>query len=293
MKLLARIIGVSVFTALFLFGKGVLAYESPGKSTGFVNDFAQVFIQDEKLALEAKLSNFQSETSNEISVVTIKTLGGDSIETYATALFREWGIGGKEHNNGVLILAVIDDRKLRIETGYGLEGALPDLLTKQIQESEIIPEFKTGNYVSGLNKGVDAIIQATRGEYTQPKSTETNSLPINLIFIMIFFGFQILISILAPTKSWWLGGVIGGFSGGFGGYLLGSLIFGGIGALLGTGVGLLIDYIVSKNYANRGVARDDFWHTGGFGGSSWGGSSGGFGGFGGGSSGGGGSSSSW
>lgn len=283
-----------IVLTLFLFGKSVLAYMSPGTPTGFVNDFANVLKPEEKSALEVKLENFKNETSNEIVVVTIPTLSGDPIDTYANTLFREWGIGGKEHNNGILVLAAIEDRKMRIEVGYGLEGAMPDLLTKQIQDVDITPSFKEGKYGDGFSKGVDSLIAATKGEYEAPKQAK-KSFPFELVLLAIFMGGQVLISILAPTKSWWLGGVIGGGAGAVAGLVLKSLLFGGILAAGGIGLGLLLDWFVSKSYEKKG-GRDDFWNRGGFwgtGGSSWGGSSGGFGGFGGGSSGGGGSSSSW
>lgn len=292
MKSVVRItIGCLVVGALFLCGKGVLAYTSPGKPSGFVNDFANVLTSEQKTRLESVLDSFQKETSNEISIVTIPTLNDEPIEDYANTLFREWGIGSKANNNGVLILAAINDRKLRIEVGYGLEGALPDILTKQIQEQQIIPLFKAGDYAGGLEKGVIAIMQATEGEYIAEKTEQKKSVPLELIFWLFFFGAQIIFAILAPTKSWWLGGVIGGIGGGIVGYLFGTLLFGIIGGLAGVGLGLLVDYLVSKNYKGSGNRSDGPWFFGGGGGSSFGG--GGFGGFGGGSSGGGGSSSSW
>lgn len=288
-------ITICILLALFLFGKGVLAYQSPGTPTGFVNDFAGILNQEQKQTLETKLTDFREKTTNEISVVAIKTLGEDNLEQYANALFREWGIGGKEHSNGVLLLIVVDDRKIRIETGYGLEGALPDILTKQIQEESIVPEFKKGDYYMGITNGVDSIIKATQGEYTPTSQKKSQKIPFQMVVFVVFFGFQILSSILAPTKSWWLGGVLGGIGGGVIGYIFGALLLGSIGFGIGIIFGLLLDYFVSKNYQSRGFTdRGDFWSTGGFGGGSLGGGrSGGFGGFSGGSSGGGGSSSSW
>lgn len=292
MKSVVRItIGCLVVGALFLCGKGVLAYTSPGKPSGFVNDFANVLTADQKSNLENILSDFQKQTTNEISIVTIPTLNDEPIEDYANTLFREWGIGSKTNNNGVLLLAAINDRKLRIEVGYGLEGALPDLLTKQIQENEIISSFKDGNYANGLQRGVTAVMQATRGEYQNNNpQQEDKSFPTELIFLGLFFGAQIIFAILAPTKSWWLGGVIGGIGGGVLGFILSSFVFGIVAGLFGVVIGLLVDYFVSKNYKGPGDHSGGPWFFGG-GGSSFGG--GGFGGFGGGSSGGGGSSSNW
>jgi uncharacterized protein len=289
MKLIRTFFVGLVFALLFVFAQGVFAYQSPGKPTGLVNDFAGVLSSDQKSQLESKLESFRNQTSNEIAIVTIPTLGDTPIEDYANQLFREWGIGSKENNNGILILAAINDHQLRIEVGYGLEGAVPDLLTKQIQEQEIIPSFKNGNYAEGLNKGVDALMQASQGEYTGNNQDSVPQISTGMIIFILIFVFQFLVAILAPSKSWWFGGVLGGVAGGIIGYIGGALLFGIIGAVAGIGIGLLLDYFVSKNYKGGGRGGGP-WFFGGFGG---GGSGGGFGGFGGGSSGGGGSSSSW
>ena len=285
---------------LFLTGKSVLAYQSPGKPTGYVNDFAGVLTTDEKTTLEQKLTQFDTDTSNQISVVTIHTLDGDTIENYANTLFREWGIGGKEHNNGILLLVALDDHQMRIEVGYGLEGAVPDATASEIVRDVITPEFKQNNYANGINAGVDALMSASRGEYTapaQPTHGVLNQIPFQIWFIVVIFLLHILRGILAPSKSWWLGGVLGGGVGGIVGVLMHSLLWGGV--LLGGGVliGLALDYYFSKNYKNPTNGPGGFW--GGFigggssGGSSGGSGGGGFGGFGGGSSGGGGASGGW
>jgi uncharacterized protein len=126
----------------------------------------------------------------------------------------------------VLLFIAIDDRKLRIEVGYGLEGALPDALSGQIIRKEITPYFKQGKYYDGINAGVDAIIKATKGEYTQDKQTSKDNknigigfcgLPILVIVIFIFFGFFFIISILRRIFGWKGGGRSGWWnSGGWG-----------------------------------------------------------------------------
>ncbi len=282
---------VVVFTLFLFVGKGVLAYQSPGTPTGYVNDFASMLTPETKTALEATLTQFTKETSSEISVVTVADLGGDSIENYANELFRAWGIGTKNNNNGVLLLISRDDRKLRIEVGYGLEGALPDATAYSIVTNNITPFFKEEKYNEGVMIGVEKIIDATKGEYTAPVEQKKNKFQFGeIILAILFFGFNILVSILAPSKSWWLGGVIGGAIGVIVGFIFWSIIGGAIlgGVLLG--LGLFIDFVVSRAYQKGGPG------TGGFGGFWTGGSSGrsgGFGGFSGGSSGGGGSSGSW
>src|ERR1700755_1899729 len=106
-----------------------------------VNDLAGVLSPDEESRLEQKLVAYDDSTSNQIAIVLIKTLNDYPIEEYATKLYRDWGIGNKKTNNGVLILAAIDDHKLRIETGYGLEGAIPDITANNIITNDIVPAF--------------------------------------------------------------------------------------------------------------------------------------------------------
>jgi uncharacterized protein len=292
-----RLFIIVITTALFLFvGKSALAYESPGGPLGFVNDFAGLLKPETKESLLVTLSQFKQATTSEIAVVTVNNLGGDSIENFAHELFREWEIGTKEKDNGVLLLVSKEDRKVRIEVGYGLEGALPDATAHAIIQNNIIPEFKNDNYDLGIKYGVESIILATKGEYTEsePKTVSGFGRIIEVLFFVVFFGFNILISILAPSKSWWLGGVIGGVFGIILGLVFWSYTGGVILGFILLVLGLLVDYFVSKSYQTRGFTRNENWTYGG--GWTHGGrsnSTGGFGGFSGGSSGGGGASGSW
>ena len=256
---------------------------------GLVNDFALVLSGDARLSLESQLAEFEKQTSHEISVVTIKSLNGDSLEEYANTLFREWGIGKKDANNGVLFLVALEDRKMRIEVGYGLEGALTDLESKHIQEDYVKPLFKESKYEEGIILGANKIKEAIAGEVVGlPTKKSKSGINGSMIELILFFGIfllQWLMSMFARSKSWWLGGVVGAIFG-----VLVMLIFGWWFMIIILSVfGLLLDYVVSKNYQNNPNHPSWWAGGGGFGG----GGSGGFGGFGGGSSGGGGSSSSW
>jgi len=290
----------AILAALFLLPSLAFAYVSPGNPTGFVNDFAGVFSVEQKQNLETELDAFKKETTTEIAVVTIKSLDGDDIESFANTLFREWGIGEKDKNNGVLFLIAIEDRKMRVEIGYGLEGALTDVESFRIQEDLVKPLFREENYRQGIVLGTQAIKEAVRGEYTAPVGSvngTSESTATTIVFAILIGGiifFQTMFAILAPTKSWWLGGVLGLGVGSVIGYLAFSFFVGLVTAGALAIFGLLFDFIVSQTYTGIGKSRRDFWTSGGFGGWGSGGSSGGgFGGFGGGSSGGGGSSSSW
>lgn len=268
-----------------------LAYTNPGSPQGFVNDFGAMLAPAEITALEQKLETFKQQTGHELSVVTIPSLQGDTVENFAEKLFQDWGIGQKEADNGVLLLISRDDRELRIEVGYGLEGALTDAQSYWIIQNQIVPEFKAGNYAAGINAGVDKIIAATEGEVIP--SDSGSSVKFNFDWIWFgLFAFIWLVSILARSKSWWAGGVVGGILGIIFSLMWGFLYVGFAALVIFIPFGLLLDYFVSKKYAASKVlgTRPPWWAGGGGFGS---GGSGGFGGFGGGSSGGGGASGSW
>ncbi len=290
------------------------AYESPGTPTGYVNDFAEVLDTSAKTSLETSLSEFEKSTSNEISVVTVKNLSGDYIENYAEKLFKEWGIGTKDKDNGVLLLVVIEEREVRIEVGYGLEGALTDSESGRIVDGLIVPSFKSGDYAGGINAGVNAIMGEIKGEYSVmndanvAKASSGSSgwnaqsiLIVVFIFANFFFAF---IQALGSSHRIWPGGVFGAVLACiFGVMFLSSWIMFFI-CVGGFAVGgLLLDLILSRAKFLDGWrakikkrrAGGGGWFIGGGHGGGWGGGSGGggFGGFGGGSSGGGGASGRW
>ncbi len=267
------------------------AYTNPGQSTGFVNDFAQILSVQDKSFLENKLSALEKSTGDEVSIVIIKSLDGDTIENFAVKLFADWGIGKKDKNNGALILVSVDDREMRMEVGYGLESTLTDITTSRIINEIITPEFKKGNYALGLGLGADQITNLLNGGALPPPQTLNFSL-FSRLWIYIPFFIIYLISILGRSKSWWMGGVLGGIIS----IILvfvSSLTVGIIAGIVLIPFGLLLDYLVSKQYEKHKLSGTNppWWIGGGRGGG--GGFGGGFGGFGGGMSGGGGSSGKW
>lgn len=276
----------------------VYAFTVPDRPTGYVNDYAGILSADVKQNLEEKLQSFTASTSNEIAVVTIPSLEGETVERYATKLFETWKIGTAKNDNGVLLLISRDDRELRIEVGYGLEGAIPDILASDIIENHITPSFKAGDYDTGVLNGVLAIMEASNGEYVQEtKSGAITGVVMPLLFIVLQ-GLLFFVSILGRSKSWWAGGVLGGIAGGVL-TLLGvfgiSLFTGLVVTVLLAVVGLFFDYLVSKTYNNAITQGSTIpWWVGGRGLSGRSsGSSASFGGFSGGSSGGGGASGRW
>jgi uncharacterized protein len=223
-------------------------------------------------------------------------MGGDYIENYAVKLFEEWGIGMKQKDNGVLLVVSMDEKILRIEVGYGLEGALPDSVASSIITGVMIPRLKEGNPEQAIADGVQSIMEATKGEYVAKENLLSSFPSFDALFaggFVVLLILQWLAAIFARSESFWAGGIVGAIVG-----VAVSSIFSwwlllgfGITVLLGT-IGLGFDYIVSHAYAGAKRSGGSIpWYAGGGSGSS--GSGGGFGGFGGGSSGGGGASGSW
>ncbi len=138
----------------------------PAAPTRYVSDRAFVLDEPTIGSLNAKLESFEKETSNQVVVAIFANLpAGAEIAQYSTQVFRFWGVGQKGKDNGVVLFVYKNDRKLFIATGRGLEGALPDFTCKQIIASEIVPQFKAGNFAGGITAGVEAILAATKGEY--------------------------------------------------------------------------------------------------------------------------------
>lgn len=289
------ILRLFVLSIILIGSQSALAYESPGKPGGYVNDFAGVLSSDLISELNADLGAYEAQTGNEIAVVTVANLSGDYIENFAIELVEEWGIGKEDRDNGVLLLVAVEERQARIEVGYGLEGALPDVTANRIIQNELVPAFQVGDYDGGINASVSAIKQATKGEYTavgnEKIAAENARLYYKLFVFLIFFGLPIFAAVFGPSKSWWQGGVVGAGAGVIVGLIQWSLVMGALSAISFGLVGLLLDYWVSKNHrpGGRGGPGGIFFGGGGFGG----GSGGGFGGFGGGGFGGGGASGRW
>ncbi len=222
------------------------AKDVPPTPKTLVNDYAKMMSSSEAKKLEQKLVNYDNNTTTQISVVTIESLEGDDLFEYAQKLAGTWGIGG-EKNNGVLLLISKKDKKIRIHTGYGTEGAVPDITANHIIENELTPAFKQGNYYAGIDNATNAIMQALAGEYNTKRAKKKEGSYIPFIIAMIVF---LLLSVFGRKRRYqysrggsyasgpiWFGGLGGGSSGGsgfggggggFGGFGGGS--FGGGGA---------------------------------------------------------------
>jgi uncharacterized protein len=273
----------------------------------YVNDNANIIDDKAQTEIETMLFNHFASTTHQIVVVTVNNINGDYIENYSIKLAEKIKAGTEKNDNGVILLISKEDRQLRIEVGYGLEGVLTDVKSSYVIRNIITPEFKKENYTEGIKNGVKEIIKITNDEnYSKSLGINNNSntflkilllLPLEILVIFFFFGIGIVqwtVSVLGRTKSWWLGGVIG---------LIISLViyftlFASLFVFLITIFGFVFDYFISKNYkehiSGKKSGPPDWWAGGSTfgGGSGWTNSSGGFSG-GGGSFGGGGSSGNW
>lgn len=283
--------------------KPVSALEVPPKPVDIpVVDTTNTLTAEQKQALAKRIAEERQATGNQVAVLMIPRLEDNSLEEYSLEVARSWGVGQKDRNSGVLLFIAKDDKRLRIEVGYGLEGALTDIRSGQIIRDRITPKFREGKFYEGINEGLSGILTAIHGEADpnlqqgQPRSEErSRGIPFELIFWGVFIIPIWLSSMLARTKSWWAGGVLGAVAGVIIGLLMG-FVFLGIGAIVVLAVvGLLFDRAVSRNFQKHAQNGDNpsWWAGGPWIGGSGGSSGGGFGGFGGGSFGGGGASGDW
>ncbi|UCH12689.1 MAG: TPM domain-containing protein [Candidatus Omnitrophota bacterium] len=249
---------ILISTLLIITANFAYAQEEAGMPAyrGYVNDFANVISAEDERTIEALAQELETETTAQIAVVTMPTTKPSTIEQYAVELFEKWGIGTKEKDNGVLILMAANDKKVRIETGYGLEGAIPDAIANQIISRIMIPQFKQGNFSKGIVLGAVSVAQLAAKEYNVKltgaagyarAATVTPASPaatllrllMTLSFFILIFGLRsgllfyfILGGMGRRRGGMWYGtgyhGTGGGFSGGFGGF--GGGLSGGGGA---------------------------------------------------------------
>lgn len=303
-----HLILLSIF-ALVIFAAGsgwALAVLDLPQPTGYVNDFAGMLSPQTKGELESKLKSYEEKSGNEIAVVTVPNLQGTTVEDFAVRLFEKWKIGKKGRDNGVLLLVSKEERKIRIEVGYGLEPDLTDAESYGIVRNAVVPAFKGGNFDKGVTDGADAIIKAIAGKGIDTANDNSpnneyhmssRGIVASMGWLLLALVFPWLAAIMARTKSWWLGGAVGTFIGLL--VMIFSIPAGVITIAVLTPLGLLFDFAISRafdEHKKRKSHGDDsyipWWAGGGWGPGS-GGSGGGFGGFGGGGSGGGGASGEW
>ncbi|TSC59017.1 MAG: uncharacterized protein Greene041619_198 [Candidatus Peregrinibacteria bacterium Greene0416_19] len=270
-----------LLSALVMMPLTAFAFQTPAND-GFLTDEAGIITDQQEQDIEKMLLEYQQQTSNEIAILTVGNLDGEVPADVAVEVGRKWGVGSSK-NNGVLILVSTEDRHIELQVGYGLEGAVPDIVATGIAGTEMAPQFREGKYYEGFLAGIDALKKHIGGEYTADRySGEGGSWSPGVIFFF-FILLQGLGAFLGRSRSWWLGGIMGGVIG-----LALVVLFGWwVSIPILILLGLLFDYIVSRMPHHR-RGRGSFWWGGG-GGSG----GGGFRGFGGGSFGGGGGRAKW
>ena len=227
-------------------------YASLPKPDGWVADYAGVIDASSYQQMNSVIQELEQKAGAEIAVVSVKNIGNESIDDFSVKLFKEWGIGKKGKDNGVLLVSSIEDRKVKIEVGYGLEGILPDGLCGEILDTYLVPYFKNGEYGKGMANGVfavasviakDAGVELTGGNIevkqvglTSPKKGSTLGIFLQFLFLIIMaFVFIrhpfLFLLFLGMSGGGGRGSSGGGFSGGFGGF--GGGMSGGGGASRG------------------------------------------------------------
>jgi uncharacterized protein len=231
---------------LLFFSLNLLAKEVPVPPDNYrwVQDYAKVLSPDQEIFLLKKLRDYYDSTSNEFVIVTENSLEGDDIFDYSYRIAERWGIGKKGKDNGVLIYAAMQDRKIYIQVGYGLEGAIPDIYAKRIIEQIIKPNFKQGLYGKGFDEATDALIQMAEGEFVNNDTSAGKGIPVWVIVLIVIIIIIIISSMGGGNDSWtydhnrrgrssrgggpiWIGG--GGLGGGGGGGWSGGGFGGGFG----------------------------------------------------------------
>jgi uncharacterized protein len=193
---------LAVLTIL-VFATSVAALDVPPLK-GQVNDYAGLMPDDRAAALERTLAQFESDTGHQIAVLTVPTLDGEDIEGFSIRVAEKWNIGKKGLDNGAILTVVPQDRKLRIEVGYGLEGVLPDAIANRIIQEQIVPRFRNGDFPGGIEAGVDAMMKVSRGEVllqTAPvRRPELPSGPAAFIALLLLGAlFAFMFGVTQPT----------------------------------------------------------------------------------------------
>jgi uncharacterized protein len=177
--------------------------------TGRVVDDAGVLDPSTRAALERKLAEFETKTTGQLVVVTLKSLQGTSIEDYGYQLGRHWQIGQKEKNTGALLIVAPNERKVRIEVGYGFEGTLTDAVSRLIIENSIIPRFRANDFAGGVGRGVDDIIQAVsvdseewKARAKQRPDDQPGLVDVLALVFFLFISFMIVRSVAGQGRGY-------------------------------------------------------------------------------------------
>lgn len=245
-----------------------------------VTDLTATLSPDQRSALERKLAAFEGRKGSQVAVLIVPTTRPEAIEQYSIRVVERWKLGRKGIDDGVLLLVAKDDRTLRIEAGYGLEGVLPDAVAKRIVDNIIVPEFKRGDFYGGVDAGVDRIIGVIGGEPLPPPRPRSATGSAPKYFDLVFYGIAV-VAILGGLLRVFLGRLTGS---GVVGVVVGLVAWAMLGTLIAAIVAGLVAFLLTLfggPRLGRGGYSGGGWSSGG-GSSAGGGFSGGGGSFGGG-----------
>lgn len=279
---------IGLAAALFLFCAALIAQVAVPALTSRVTDLTGTLSAQQRSALEERLAAFEARKGSQLAVLIVPTIKPEAIEQFGIRVAEQWKIGRKGVDDGAILIVALKDRELRIETGYGLEGALPDAVAKRIVEEVIVPRFKQGDYFAGIDAGVSRMMAVIEGEALPPPSRTKGTGGagrgsgggfesfLMVAFILVFVVGGILRSVFGRTLGSGVIGVLGGIAGWI---MLGSAI-----AAVAVGIVAVILSLMG-GLGGMGSHRRGGW-MGGFpggggwsgGGGSWGGGGGGFGG---------------
>ena len=288
--------GAALVVVALLFAATAFAQIKVAPPTSRVTDLAGVLDATQRNALEERLAAFEAKKGSQIAVLVVPTTGPETIEQFAFRVAEQWKVGRKRVDDGALLVVAVKDRALRIEVGYGLEGALPDAVAKRIVSDDIIPHFKSGDWYGGVNAGVSRMMSVVEGEALPPPreanraSGRDSGVGLEGLVVLGFMLVFVVGGVVRAIFGKFLGsGIIGTLAGVAGWIVLGSMAIGVVVALVAMVLSLLGGFAGGRR--SRGWSSG--WPGGGFGGGWGGGGGGGSWGGGGGGFGGGGASGRW
>ena len=241
-----RALAVALFVLCGLVARA--AEVMPPKPAGYFNDYANVVSKEAAVRFNEQLAQFERESSNQIVVAVFRKMETDSdIADYTQRIAQSWGVGQADRRNGAVLFVFVDDRKMFIQVGYGLEGVIPDVTAFDITERHIKPRFRVNDYEGGLSAGIELLMKAARGEYTGSgetvaergsggDGTDARSLTLTILFIVLLVYLSTRRS-KRRRRGWGYSGhggpFVGGWSSGGGGWSVGSSGGGGFSGFSG------------------------------------------------------------
>lgn len=271
-----------LLSLILLLAGGMLHAEVPvPELKARVTDLTGTLNAQEQAALENRLAMLEQERGSQIAVLLVPGTAPETIEQYGIRVAEQWRLGRQGTDDGLLLIIAKNERALRIEVGYGLEGAIPDAIAKRVIAETIVPRFQSGDFAGGINAGIDQLAGLIAGEQLPPPprqraSGDRGDNPLGMILIGALFLGQFLRAVLGPLLG---GGLVGasafGLALALGGGLPMALAL-GVGGFLVTALGLFS--LLSSGGGRGGYGGGGFGHGGGFGGGGFGGGGGGFGG---------------